>query len=325
MLAIWNEFVRFVSDAAPAFAVGLILSAGVQWLVVRSHWAAIALSWVTQSVPGAALAGAALPGCSMTTVPPAIPLKRQGAGDGPLLAFIITSALLGPASIVLTFTMFGPAWGVLRLALPLIAVCGLGWGLKGFGKKLHSDGEDINEASCSSGCGCGSGDSGCSTGEDRSFWANLLSMIRNLAPILLLGLLAAAVASVLIGKEQIEQWMGGGVWAYAVAVAAGIPAYVCEGGEVPLTAALVTMGVGIGPAFTFMQASVGTCLPTLMMLPKLIGLKLTMAYLAFAEGNMRDRCALLLRDKEYNDTDSEQTRNERDSKQAWVMVIKGTQ
>ena len=41
------------------------------------------------------------------------------------------------------------------------------------------------------------------------------------------------------------------------------------------------MGVGIGPAFTFMQASVGTCLPTLMMLPKLIGVKLTVAYLAF--------------------------------------------
>ena len=100
MLAIWNEFARFVSDAAPAFAVGLTLSAGVQWIVARSHW-------VARSVPGAALAGAALPGCSMTTVPLAIPLKRQGAGDGPLLAFIITSSLLGPASIVLTFTMFG--------------------------------------------------------------------------------------------------------------------------------------------------------------------------------------------------------------------------
>jgi hypothetical protein len=38
MLAIWNEFARFVSDAAPAFAVGLMLSAGVQWLFERSHW-----------------------------------------------------------------------------------------------------------------------------------------------------------------------------------------------------------------------------------------------------------------------------------------------
>ena len=145
----------------------------------------------------------------MTTVPLAIPLKRQGAGDGPLLAFIITSALLGPASIMLTFTVFGPVWGALRVALPLIAVCGFGWGLQRFGKKLDSD---IDEASCSLACGCGNGDSSCSSGEDRSFWASLLSMIRNLTPILLLGLLAAAAASVLIGKEHIEEWMGGGVW-----------------------------------------------------------------------------------------------------------------
>jgi hypothetical protein len=40
---------------------------------------------------------------------------------------------------------------------------------------------------------------------------------------------------------------------------------------------------------------------------------------------MRDGCALLLRDKRYNDTDSEQTRNQRDSKQTWVVVIKNTQ
>ena len=46
----------------------------------------------------------------MTTVPLAILLKRQGAGDGPLLAFIITSSLLGSSYIVLTFTMFGPVW-----------------------------------------------------------------------------------------------------------------------------------------------------------------------------------------------------------------------
>jgi hypothetical protein len=49
-----------------------------------------------------------------------------------------------------------------------------------------------------------------------------MNMIRNLVPILLLGLLAAAAASVLIGTEQIEQWMGGGVWAYVAAVVAGI-------------------------------------------------------------------------------------------------------
>ena len=48
MLTIWNEFARLVSDAAPAFALGLMLSSGVQWLVERSHWAARALSWLAQ-------------------------------------------------------------------------------------------------------------------------------------------------------------------------------------------------------------------------------------------------------------------------------------
>jgi hypothetical protein len=70
--------------------------------------------------------------------------------------------------------------------------------------------------------------------------------------------------------------------AYVAAAAAGRPAYVREEGEVPLTAALVTMGVGIGPAFTSIQASVGAWLPTLMMLPKLIGSRLTVVYLSFS-------------------------------------------
>ncbi|OJU98639.1 MAG: hypothetical protein BGO12_19845 [Verrucomicrobia bacterium 61-8] len=75
--------------------------------------------------------------------------------------------------------------------------------------------------------------------------------------------------------------MSGGALAYTAAVLARIPAYICEGGEVPLTAALVGMGVGVGPAFTFMQASAGTCLPTIMMLPKLIGVKVTIIYVIF--------------------------------------------
>ena len=107
-----------------------------------------------------------------------------------------------------------------------------------------------------------------------------MNIIRDLVPILLLGLLAAAAASVLIGKEKIEEWMRGDIWAYAIAVAAVYRPMSAERGRSSLTAALVTMGVGIGPAFTFMQASVGTC-STLMMLPKLIGVKLTVTYLAF--------------------------------------------
>jgi hypothetical protein len=54
------------------------------------------------------------------------------------------------------------------------------------------------------------------------FWASLRNMVRDLVPILLLGLLAAGAISVLVAKEQIEESMGGGTWAYVAAVVAGL-------------------------------------------------------------------------------------------------------
>lgn len=75
------------------------------------------------------------------------------------------------------------------------------------------------------------------------------------------------------------QHYGRGPWAYAAAVAGGILLYVCEGAEVPLTVALLELGIAPGPAFTFLLASVGTCLPTIMMAPRIIGAMATMVYL----------------------------------------------
>jgi len=174
----------------------------------------------------------------MTTIPLALPLKRQGAGSGSLLAFVITPALLGPASIVMTFSMFGPAWGICKVALPLITVCLLGWAVNRIGGKppLPENDLPLVKAPC-----CGSCEDDSLPGDKRSFRRDLLSMIRNLVP--LLGLLAAATVSVLIGQDRIENRLGGGAFAYSAALLARIPAYVCEGGEVPLTAALLKMGV----------------------------------------------------------------------------------
>ena len=166
------------------------------------------------------------------------------------------------------------------MALPLIAVCGLGWGLQRFGKKLHSDGRDIDEATCSSVCGCGSGDSDCSSGEGRSFWASLLSMISNLAPILLLGLLAGCG----VGPDRqranrtIDGWRRMGLCRRGRGRHTGL---CLRRRRSPPYGGARHDGRGNWSAFTFMQASVGTCLPTLMMLPKLIGVKLTVAYLVF--------------------------------------------
>lgn len=80
--------------------------------------------------------------------------------------------------------------------------------------------------------------------------------------------------------RDIARYLHGGPVAYLLAAVVGIPLYVCEGAEVPLTYSLLQAGVGIGPAFTFMLGAVGTCIPTILMAPRIIGKTSTYVYVA---------------------------------------------
>lgn len=277
-MRILHEFLRLAAESAPPLILGLAFAAGFVWFISKSRLAARLVARAGRSVPVVACWGAVLPGCSLTTLPLAIPLKESGASPGALLAFIVTSALLGPTSIILTFTMLGAEWGVYRLVLPLLAISLLGYvvNLRPLAQWLgfpESDAALVPGATCSSACGR----------EDvlPGYVSLFLRLVRTLLPVYLLGLLAAASLSVFLGPERIERWLGGGLFAYAGALAAGLPLYVCEGGEVALADAFLEIGAGPGPVFTFVQVSVGTCLTTLFMLPKIIGLRLTVLYLVF--------------------------------------------
>jgi uncharacterized membrane protein YraQ (UPF0718 family) len=114
----------------------------------------------------------------------------------------------------------------------------------------------------------------------RRFIAQFGASLRTLTPFLIGGLLFAAVISALVPQQTLERYLHGGWSAYAFAAVAAFPIYVCDGGEIPLTRALIEMGVGPGPAFCFMLASVGTCLPTIAMATRVVGWFATVAYLA---------------------------------------------
>lgn len=83
---------------------------------------------------------------------------------------------------------------------------------------------------------------------------------------------------VAIPHEVLAAHIRGGFFACLWAALAGIPLYVCDGGEIPLTLALLKLGAGPGPAFTFLLSSVGTCLPTIAMSRKIIGTAATTLY-----------------------------------------------
>jgi uncharacterized protein len=272
-----HAFLHLLLEAAPLFLLGAVLGAGLEaWL--KPGWIERWMGSGHRSVLAAALAGAVLPGCAMSTMPLAQSLRRRGAALGTLTAFIMIAPILSPHTIFLTATLVSVPMAIGRVVLSLAVTLALGTVLNAMEKRSCLAPPAANSTVAPDQC-CSSESAPGHASAWRRFLTELLANLRGLTPYLLGGLFVAALISATVPAETIHKYLRGGWTAYLFAALVAFPIYVCDGGEIPLTRALLAMGVGPGPAFCFMLASVGTCLPTIAMATRIIGWRATVIYL----------------------------------------------
>lgn len=264
-----HEFVSVTVTVIPYFILGTVLGAWID-SCVKPSFAFRYLNKGISSVINAALLGSVLPGCACATMPMADGLRRKGAGLGTVSAFIVVSPLLSPHTLILTYGMLGLKFAAARVVFSLSGAVLLGLLLndleerkvRGFGFPAPAQAR------------CDDMEAG-----RMGFWKNLRDITMDLGKYFLLGMLIASLLTVFIPAGAIPRYIGSsGAFAYIAAALVGIPLYVCEGEEIPLTLALLKLGLGAGPSLTFLLGAVGTCIPTMMMAPKIIGKGATILY-----------------------------------------------
>ncbi|MEW6727854.1 MAG: SO_0444 family Cu/Zn efflux transporter [Pseudomonadota bacterium] len=127
LLAFISATLGLALDAAPWLLLGLLL-AGLLKAFLSEAWM---VRWVggegLGAVVRAALVGAPLPLCSCSVLPTALGLRRQGAGKGPTLAFMIATPETGVDSVAVTYALLGPVYAVLRPLGALVSAVTVGW------------------------------------------------------------------------------------------------------------------------------------------------------------------------------------------------------
>jgi uncharacterized membrane protein YraQ (UPF0718 family) len=282
MDTILPTLLALLADAALPFAVGILLGTAIEVFLPR-RWSERWLVGGPRSLLLATLAGALLPGCAMSAVPVARSLRARGAPLGTVAAFLLIAPLISPHTIALTAALIGGGFAVARLVLPVMFTLVFGALANAIVQTPppapaaeEYEPAVAGEGGCHGGCGCGHRKPSTPLGRfGRQLWAN----IRALAPLFVGSLAVVSIATAFIPTSRIAEY-GDSPLAYLVALVAGIPLYVCDGGEVPLTRSLLALGVGPGPAFTFLLGSVGTCLATITMAFGIIGKRMTAAYVA---------------------------------------------
>ena len=165
--------------------------------------------------------GSVLPVCSCGVIP-LVSSLRERIGFTTLMAFVISAPLLSPYIIVLSFSVLGPTYGLLRIgsAFVLTMVCAVVLG-------LASKGRDLPAVASAVGCNkqCGP--------HEEDIYLETFAMFRRLLPYLLVAG-ALGVGLEYLGPRQflLRGGFASGLPEVIVWTLAGVPLYFCNGAEV---------------------------------------------------------------------------------------------
>lgn len=278
------EFWHVLAEMAPyllfGFLVAGILSVFISARLVERHLGGAGMG----SVVKASLFGIPLPLCSCGVIPVGASLRRSGASRGATTSFLISTPQTGIDSIMVTLSLLGPVFAVVR-PIAALATGFVGGLLTSAVEREHRPPVSAGAAAASPDADCG--DACAIPGQTPSTGSRLLEAIRygfvalpqDIGKSLLFGLVLAG----LIGAFVPSDFFAGALaneWAtMLIMLVAGIPVYVCATGSVPIAAALMLKGLSPGAALVFLMTGPATNAATLATIWNVVGRRTAIVYL----------------------------------------------
>ena len=127
LLNVFYEIWVLVCEMAPYLLLGFLLAGLMHEFVPKSLSQRYLSGRSMKSVLWAALFGVPLPLCSCGVIPTAMGLRREGAGKGATIAFLIATPQTGVDSIVATYSLMGLPFALIRPLVAMVTAVMGGW------------------------------------------------------------------------------------------------------------------------------------------------------------------------------------------------------
>lgn len=264
-----EAFLQLWAGTAPMLLLGLVLGAGLQ--VVGSRFAggsfgAGGSAW--QGLRGIAI-GARLPLCAYGVPSLAEALRKRGAGAALVVAFVVSTPELGPATITLTLWFLGTAFVLVRIAAVVVVAFVAAMVFSRLaqtwpGGHDHGEAHEHREAH-EPGPTMLAG----SQPPKPVRWSTALALfdelLLHIGPWAFVWIVAAAYVQTVIPAGSLTGLADSGADLLVVALVA-VPSYVCAASATPLAAVLLLEGISPGAVLVGLLVGPATNLATIGML-----------------------------------------------------------
>ena len=222
----------------------------------------------------AAFLGAMTPFCSCSTIPFLKGLLRAKAGFGTMLVFLFASPLLNPIIIGLFFVTFGWQVAGFYFSISLLVSIVAGFTLEKLGFERYVKAEAWTEVQ----------KSGCKGAKPANkwahIWANTWGDFKKVLPYLIGGIALGSMIYGFMPTEFVTSVANAdNPLAVPIAAVIGIPLYIRAEAVIPLSAALVAKGMGLGAVMALIIGSAGASLTEVILLKSLFKTPMIVAFL----------------------------------------------
>lgn len=228
---------------------------------------------ITANILGALL-GTVTPFCSCSSIPLFIGFTSAGLPIGVTFSFLISSPLVDLASVLLLASIFNWRIAIAYVVVGLILAVIGGSLISKFKLEKYVEpfvyGNKLREIELEE-----------MTTKDRIDFSKeqVVDIIKKVWLYIIIGVGIGAAIHNWIPESVISALLGQDKW-YSVllATAVGVPMYADIFGTLPIAEALVSKGVGIGTALSFMMAVTALSLPSMILLKKVVKTKLLVIF-----------------------------------------------
>ncbi len=267
-----NALIDLTADMAPYLLLGFLFAGLLKVFLPPDLMSRYLGKSTFKAVTNASLLGIPLPLCSCGVLPAGISLYKNGASKGSSVSFLISTPQTGVDSILVTWSMLGLPFALLR---PIAALfTGVTGGL--LTNRLEQETpkkEDQKEREIEN---QPSPKRSIRTVLDYAF----VEMVADIAKWLVIGLMIAALISVVIPDQFFSEFKLNGLLGMLVILVVSIPLYICATSSVPIAAVLLLKGLSPGALLVFLMAGPATNAATMTVIGNNLGRKTLVIYLS---------------------------------------------
>jgi uncharacterized protein len=265
------DFVKILSEMSPYLLLGFLFAGLLYAFIPREKIDRYFNGKPLKSSVLASLFGIPLPLCSCGVIPTGTAFYRNGASKGGTVSFLLSTPQTGVDSILATFSLLGLPFAIIRPFAALIT--GITGGLiTSVVTKNEPTKRTFREP----------------PREHKPFFQRIMDafrygfveFIQDISKWLIIGLVLAAIFSVLIPNDFFELLNLPPILQMLLILVVSIPFYICATGSIPLAAILIMKGISPGAAFVLLMAGPATNAATITMIASVLGKKSLLTYLS---------------------------------------------